>query len=119
MMRRHCSFFVELMHPDFKIDLKVGDENEKIKVIRWQFPLLQGMLRTACSVQGLTLDGGLLVDLRRAGGLEDDDLWLAMYVKLTRTRKLQNLILLGFTSKWRIFCQRCCHVGALAELACV
>ena len=45
-------FFVELMHADFKIDLKIGEENEKIKVIRWQFPLLQGMLRTAYSVQG-------------------------------------------------------------------
>jgi len=32
------------------------------------------MLRTAYSAQGLTLDGGMLVDLRRAGGLEDDDL---------------------------------------------
>ena len=61
--------------------------------------LLQGMLRAAYSVQGLTLDGGLLVDLRRAGGLEDDDWWLAMYVMLTRTRKLQNLILLGFTEQ--------------------
>ena len=31
-------FFVELMHADFKIDLKIGEENEKIEVIRWQFP---------------------------------------------------------------------------------
>ena len=70
-------FFVELTHADFKIDLKIGEENEKIEVIRWQFPLLHGMLRTAYSAQGLTLDGGVLVDLRRAGGLEDDDWWLA------------------------------------------
>ena len=27
-------FFVELMHADFKIDLKIGEENEKIEVIR-------------------------------------------------------------------------------------
>ena len=40
-----------------------------------------------------------LVDLRRAGGLEDDDWWLAMYVMLTRARKLENLILLGFTEQ--------------------
>ena len=58
-------FFVELMHAEFKIDLKIGEENEKVEVIRWQFPLLHGML------QGLTLDGGVLVHLRRAGGLED------------------------------------------------
>ena len=92
-------FFVELMHADFKIDLKIGEENEKIEVIRWQFPLLHGMLRTAYSAQGLTLDGGVLVDLRRAGGLEDDDWWLAIYVMLTRARKLENLILLGVTDQ--------------------
>ena len=44
-------FFVELMHADFKIDLKIGEENEKIEVIRWQFPLLHGMLRTAYTVR--------------------------------------------------------------------
>ena len=90
-------FFVELVHTEFKINLKLGEETEKIKVIRWQFPLLHGMLRTAYSAQGLTLDGGVLVDLRRAGGLEDADWWLAIYVMLTRARKLKNFILLGFT----------------------
>ena len=59
-------FFVELVHADFKLDLKIGDETEKIEVIRWQFPLLHGMLRTAYSAQGLTLDGGAVLDLRRA-----------------------------------------------------
>ena len=92
-------FFVELVHAEFKIDLKLGEETEKIEVIRWQFPLLQGMLRTAYSAQGLTLDGGVLVDLRRGGGLEDADWWLAIYVMLTRARKLKNLILLGFTEQ--------------------
>eukprot|EP00434_Breviolum_minutum_P046076 symbB.v1.2.041478.t1/scaffold8258.1/size7065/1 len=42
---------------------------------------------------------GVLVDLRRAGGLEDDDWWLAIYVMLTRARKLENLILLGVTEQ--------------------
>ena len=37
----------------------------------------------------------LTVDLRRAGGLEDDDWWLAIYAMLTRARKRDNLILLG------------------------
>ena len=40
-------FFVELVHAEFKIDLKIENETEKIEVIRWQFPLLHGMLRTA------------------------------------------------------------------------
>ena len=92
-------FFEELMHADFKIDLKIGEENEKIEMIRWQFPLLHGMLRTAYSAQGLTLDGGVLVNLRRAGGLEDDDWWLAINVMLTRARKLENLILLGMIAQ--------------------
>ena len=129
-------FFEELMHADFKIDLKIGKENEKIEMIRWQFPLLHGMLRTAYSAQGLTLDGGVLVDLRRAGGLEDDDWWLAINVMLTRARKLEKLILLGMIAQvedlfmqrapclssridWQIGNQRCFHVGALAELASV
>ena len=84
---------------EFKIDLKLGEETEKIEVIRWQLPLLHGMLRTAYSAQGLTLDGGVLVDLRRGGGLEDADWWLAIYVMLTRARKLKNLILLGLTEQ--------------------
>ena len=96
-------FFVELMHAEFKIDLKIGEENENIEVIRWQFPLLHGMRRTAYSAQGLTLDGGVVVDLRPAGGLEDDDWWLAIYVMLTRARKLENLILLGVTEQVELF----------------
>ena len=47
--------------------------------------------------QGLTLEGGVVVDLRRAGGLEDDDWWLAIYVMLSRARKLTNMILIGVT----------------------
>ena len=43
------------------------------------------------------MDGGVVVDLRRAGGLEDDDWWLAIYVMLSRARKLTNMILLGLT----------------------
>ena len=57
------------------------------------------MLRAAYSAQGLTLDGGVLVDLHRGGGLEDADWWLAIHVMLTRARKLKNLILLGFTEQ--------------------
>eukprot|EP00435_Cladocopium_sp_Y103_P043395 s2664_g12.t1 len=42
------------------------------------------------------------VDLHHADqqrGLEDSDWWLAIYVMLTRARKLENLILLGFTDQ--------------------
>jgi hypothetical protein len=91
--------FTELMHSDFKIDMDVAGDTEQIEVIRWQFPLTHGMLRTAFAAQGLTLEGGVVVDLRRAGGLEDDDWWLAIYVMLSRGRKLENLILLGFTDQ--------------------
>ena len=41
----------------------------------------------------------MVVDLRRAGGLGDDDWWLAIYVMLSRARKLTNLILVGFTEQ--------------------
>jgi len=68
-------------------------------MIRWQFPLLHGMLRAAYSAQGLTLDGGVPVDLRHTGGLEDNDWWFTIYVMLTRARKLENRILLGMTDQ--------------------
>ena len=89
--------FVELVHSEFKVDVNLSGESEKVEVIRWQFPLTHGMLRTAFASQGLTLEGGVVIDLRRAGGLEDDDWWLAIYVMLSRARKLSNMILLGFT----------------------
>ena len=54
------------------------------------------MLRTAYAAQGLTLQGGVGVDLPRAGGLGDDDWWLAIYVMLSRAQQLTNLILVGF-----------------------
>ena len=57
------------------------------------------MLRTAYAAQGLTLHGGVVVDLRRAGGLGDDDWWLAIYVMLSRARQLTNLILVGFAEQ--------------------
>ena len=41
----------------------------------------------------------MVVDLRRAGGLDDDDWWLASYVMLSRARKLKNMMLLGFTAQ--------------------
>jgi hypothetical protein len=91
--------FIELVHSNFKVDIDVAGETEKIDVIRWQFPLTHGMLRTAFGAQGLTLEGGVVVDLRRAGGLDDDDWWLAIYVMLSRARKLKNMILLGFTAQ--------------------
>ena len=55
------------------------------------------MLRTAYAAQGLTLHGGVAVDLRRAGGLSYDDWWLAIYVMLSRARKVTILIIAGFT----------------------
>lgn len=91
--------FVELVHSNFKIDVDLAGETEKVEVIRWQFPLTHGMLRTAFAAQGMTLEGGVVIDLRRAGGLDDSDWWLAIYVMLSRARKLSNMILLGFTPK--------------------
>ena len=91
--------YVELLNAEFKCDVNIDGTLHPVQVIRWQIPLTHGMIRTAFSAQGLTLEGGVLVDLRRAGGLEDDDWWLAIYVMLSRARKLDNLILLGFNEK--------------------
>ena len=59
-------------------DINIEGELVPVQVFRWQFPLTHGMIRTAYSAQGLTLEGGVLVDLRRAGGLQDDDWCLAI-----------------------------------------
>ena len=89
--------FIELHNADFKHDVKIGEHSVRVEVQRWQFPLTHGMIRTAYSAQGLTLEGGVVVDLRRAGGLHDDDWFLAIYVMLSRAQRLRNMILLGFT----------------------
>ena len=85
--------FIELHNATFKCDVNINGTQETVEVLRWQFPLIHGMLRTAYAAPGLTLDGGVVVDLRRAGGLGDDDWWLAIYVMLSRARQLTNLIL--------------------------
>ena len=90
---------IELRHATFKGDIKLNGTDETVEVLRWQFPLIHGMLRTAYAAQGLTLDGGVVVDLRRAGGLDDDGWWLAIYVMLSRARQLTHLILVGFTEQ--------------------
>ena len=91
--------FLELAGVDFKCDVNIGTEVVPMHVARWQFPLTHGKVRTAFSTHGWTLEGGVIADLRRAGGLQDDDWWLAIYVMLSRARKLKNLILIGFTEQ--------------------
>jgi hypothetical protein len=95
----HSVVFIELHNANFKCDININGAHETVEVLRWQFPLVHGMLRTAYAAQGLTLHGGVVVDLRRAGGLGDDDWWLAIYVMLSRARKLTNLILIGLTEQ--------------------
>ena len=90
---------IELHNATFKCDVNINGTHENVEVLRWQLPLIHGMLRTAYAAQGLTLHGGVVVDLRRAGGLGDDDWWLAIYVMLSRARKLTNLILVGLTEQ--------------------
>ena len=51
------------------------------------------------STQGLTLKGGVVADLRRAGGMTDDIWWLNVYVLLSRPTQLSNLILAGLDDK--------------------
>ena len=93
------AIFIELLSANFKCDVSIDGTKETVEVLRWQFPLIHGMLRTAYAAQGLTLHGGVVVDLRRSGGLHDDDWWLAIYVMLSRARQLTNLILVGFTDQ--------------------
>ena len=43
------------------------------------------------------MHGGVNVDLRRGGGLTDDDWWPSLYEMLSRVQKLSNMLLIGFT----------------------
>ena len=95
----NSAVFIELHNASFKCDVNINGTHENVGVLRWQFPLIHGMLRTAYAAQGLTLDGGVVVDLRRAGGLGDDDWWLAIYAMLSRARQLTHLILVGFAGQ--------------------
>ncbi len=98
--------FIELHNADFKHDVEIDEHSVCVEVQRWQFPLTHGMIRTAYSAQGLTLEGGVVVDLRRAGGLHDDDWFLAIYVMLSRAQRLRNMILLGFAPQVEDFLRR-------------
>ena len=62
--------------------------------------------------QGLTLEGGVVIDLRRGGGVLDDDWWLNMYVMLSRARRLENILVLGFLQQVEDLLRR----GPLASL---
>ena len=90
---------LELVGAEFTCNVTIDGQTVPMHVVRWQFPLTHAMIRTAFSAQGMTLEGGVIVDLRRAGGLQDDDWWLAIYVMLSRARKLKHLILVGFTEQ--------------------
>ena len=90
--------YIKLEKADFNISVYLPDNsNESIHVTRWNLPLTHAMVRTAMSSQGLTFNGGVLADLRRNGGMENDVWWLNVYVMLSRARKLENLILIGLT----------------------
>ena len=99
--------FVEIASSSFNIDIKIGEQTHNLHVVRWQFPLTHCMVRTAYSCQGLTLDGGVIVDLRRGGGLQDDDWWLNIYVMLSRARRLEKILLLGFSRETQPKKTRC------------
>ena len=90
---------LELHSAEFRCEVPVEKQRRPMHVIRWQFPLTHAKVRTAFSTQGVTLEGGVVLDLRRAGGLQDDDWWLAIYMMLSRARNLKNLILIGFTEQ--------------------
>ena len=73
LLMADSAVFIELHNATFKCVVKINGTDETVEVLRWKFPLIHGMLRTAYAAQGLTLDGGVVVDVRRAGGLDDDD----------------------------------------------
>ena len=49
--------FIELHNAIFKCDVNINGTHETVEVLRWQFLLIHGMLRTAYAAQVLTLVG--------------------------------------------------------------
>ena len=94
--------YIKLEKADFNLPVHLPDgSSESIHVTRWNLPLTHAMVRTAMSSQGLTFNGGVVADLCRAGGMEDDIWWLNVYVMLSRARKLDSLILVGLSPQVR------------------
>ena len=94
--------YIKLEKADFNLPVHLPDgSSESIHATRWNLPLTHAMVRTAMSSQGLTFNGGVVADLRRAGGMEDDIWWLNVYVMLSRARKLDNLMLVGLSPQVR------------------
>ena len=94
--------YIQLEKADFSLPLHLPDgSRESIHVTRWNLPLTHAMVRTAMSSQGLTFKKGVIADLRRAGGMANGIWWLNVYVMLSRSKKLDNLILVGLTANAR------------------
>ena len=84
--------YIQLEKADFSVPLHLPDGSlESIHVTRWNLPPTHAMVRTAMSSQGLTFNKGVVADLRRAGGMQDDIWWLNVYVMLSRARNLEKL----------------------------
>ncbi len=67
-------------------------------VSRTGFCLSHGSVRTSTACQGKTLEGGVLIDAapKETGSyaMDEDDLWLHLYVMLSRATTLEDLLLI-------------------------
>ena len=65
-----------------------------LTVERLQIPVTNDSAGTAYSLQGQTLDRGIFV-LNQPGGMSRDELWISLYVLLSRTPSLECTVLLA------------------------
>ena len=71
-----------------------------LTVERLQIPVTNDSAGTAYSLQGQTLDRGIFV-LNQPGGMSRDELWISLYVLLSRTPSLECTVLLALPPRWR------------------
>ena len=83
---------------EFKLD---AGFSVKVKVKRRQIPLICQAASTLHVLQGCTCDPGLIFHWSFPRRLRGDMVWLAVYVALSRVRRLANFRSVGLTDKIR------------------
>ena len=84
------------------LDVALGNGiKAKVKVKRRQLPLVSQMASTLHVLQGCTCYPGLIFHWKFPRRLGSDMVWLAIYVAISRVRKLANLRSVGIDNKIR------------------
>ncbi|CAK9053900.1 unnamed protein product [Durusdinium trenchii] len=94
-------FYLRAVTCEGSWSLQIGHK-QYIKIVRKQFPLAPRNVLTHFGLQGVTARQGLVAFLSKPAWMSNSDYGLAMYVMLSRARKLEDLHLVDLPER-RIF----------------